>query len=187
MARLTLVIDGLRPWLGRGLLTLALVVAQVSLLPSLPFGWIARVDLLVVLTVYCTMHIGVRSGLGFALAAGFLFDLYQPGGFGVHAVSLAAAAAAVDFVARRLVTNRTLSALLALGLVASLTALTASMLGNVLATVAALTVWPWSHVPSWRWWIDGSYGLAGQLALLALVLARRGGSHPRFHTGARAL
>ncbi|MDO8559581.1 MAG: rod shape-determining protein MreD [bacterium] len=163
------------PWTIRIVLAVALVAAQVSLLPALPFVWIARMNLLVVLTVYVAATAGARRALAIGIASGFFYDLYRPTAFGVHAVSLMAAVAAVDICARRLVTNQTLPALLALGMIASVTALAATWLGTWVSTIAALSVWPWS-VATWRWWLEGAYGIAGQVTVLAVVFAaKRGG------------
>ncbi|TSC76945.1 MAG: hypothetical protein G01um101431_128 [Parcubacteria group bacterium Gr01-1014_31] len=163
------------PWVIRAVLAVALVALQVSLLPSLPFAWIARMNLLVVLTVYIAATAGARRALAIGIASGFFYDLYRPSAFGVHAISLMAAVAAVDIAARRLVTNRTLPALLALGMIASVAALAAVWLGTWVSTAAGLSAWPWS-VATWRWWIEGMYGIAGQLIVLAVVFAtKRGG------------
>lgn len=147
---------------------LLLVAAQVSLLPILPWGW-SQVDLLVVAVIYRTIRYGWQATLPYAVAAGFLYDLFAPSVFGVQALRLVAAAVAVGLLGQWVVTNRTWPAYLTLALAGSLIADAAS--GGISWATAFGSSTPWSRAPlPPRWLAYAGLRWLGQLGGLMLVL-----------------
>jgi len=148
------------------------VLAQVSFISALP-GWLPRFNLLVVLTVYVTVSEGLQRSLPWVVTAGMLYDLYAPNGFGVHAWSLLASAVAIYLCATKIVTNRTLAALLALGALGDMVSVTTQVAFTWLYQVFHLTVWEWYNVWNLRWAASQMAGLAADLVVLAALFTIR--------------
>lgn len=166
--------EHLRRQLWFGLVVMCSVIVQTSIIRSIPWPP-GHANLLLVVVVFGVVAYGLPVVLPWVVAGGLVYDLYTANGFGVGAVSLAAAAAVVSLCASQIVTNRSLVSLLALGVIGHVTFTAFEISVTWLILRFGWSAWSWSLSGGFPWLAVETGQLAFELLPLGvLFLISRG-------------
>jgi rod shape-determining protein MreD len=96
--------------LFNGLLILLLFAIQVAFIPVLP-AWLSSLDLALVILIFILVFGNFTLAMFWALALGFLYDIFSFSIFGLHLFIIVLSITAANFLLKNFFTNRSLYSL----------------------------------------------------------------------------
>ncbi len=147
-------------------LIVALGVIQIAFIPGLP-GILANINLVLVILLLIMGLTELRRALTWAIATGFIIDLYSFSFFGLHMVSYSCVLFVASFLLGHVFTNRSLYTFLVLTMIATISFEIVSLIIAWSASFAIDASLP--RIGQAAFWLDELYKLLANLGMMFLL------------------